>query len=173
MMATKKPEVAENGRTKTPINDTAKIIDESSAWDLGIGELNDDQVRTRIGEYFSLCASRGELPIFETLCLYLDISDEEGLEWSRGENCSQARKKMMQKALTRMKAIEAKASQKNMIPIANYIWRGKQYFGYREPDPKITLQSANPLKELPSAATVAEKYLVDVAETEAEEESRQ
>ena len=165
-----KTEVAQDGVAWTPSSDTAKIITESSAWDQACGDLTDDEVEKRISEYFSICASRGELPIFETLCLYLDISDDEGLEWSRGENCSVRRKKLMKKALTRMKAIEGKGLYSGVVPYVPSIWRSKQYFGYREPDPKITLQSANPLKELPSAESVAQRYLVDVAETDAENE---
>lgn len=168
-MATRKTETAENGQTRTPKNDTAKMISDSSYWDQEVGELTDDEVAAKISEYFSLCAHKGEFPIFETLCLFLGISDEEGLEWSRGENCSVRRKKLIARALTRMKAIEGKALYANAIPYVPSIWRSKQYFGYREPDPKITLQSASPLKELPSASSVAERYLTDVAETDAEE----
>lgn len=166
MAYAKKPETAEKGTTKTPKNDWAKLISDASEWDVTDEELTDDQVAQRIGEYFNICVSKGEAPIFETLCLFLGVSDEEGMEWTRGENCSVRRKRLMLKAVTRMKAIEGKASQQNMIPIANYIWRGKQYFGYREPDPKITLQNASPLKELPSADAVAKIYLADVAESE-------
>ena len=173
MAQKRRSDVAENGTTDTPINDIAKLISESSAWDLDAGELTDDQVSAKMGEYFSLCVSKGELPIFETLCLFLGISDEEGLEWSRGENCSARRKKLMQKALTRMKAIEGKALYSGQLPYVPSIWRSKQYFGYREPDPKITLQTGSPLKELPSAASVAEKYLSDVSDSEEEEPSEE
>ena len=169
MAQKKKTEFAENGRTDTPVNEIASLISEVSLWGNTPAE-DDETVEKRVGEYFNLCASKGEIPIFETLCLYLGTDDETGLAWSRGEGCSSKRKHVLQSALTRMKAIEGKASQRNMIPIATYIWRGKQYFGYREPDPKITLQTQDPLKELPSAISIAQAYLADAEESEAEAE---
>lgn len=168
-MATKKTTVAENGTTSSPKNDIAALINEASQWVLPPIET-DDELEKRIGEYFNLCVSKGELPIFETLSLYLGVSDDEALKWVSGDNCSNKRKRLMQMALTRMKAIEGKAMYANKLPYVPSIWRSKQYFGYREPTNELKLiGDSSPLKELPTAEGVARAYLTDIEEGETDE----
>lgn len=167
-MASKKPAVAQNGTTTSPKNDISKLIDETSQW---VNEPieTDEELDSRIGEYFNLCVSKGELPIFETMSLYLGVSDEEALRWVSGDGCSNRRKRLMQVALTRMKAIEGKAMYSNMLPYVPSIWRSKQYFGYREPTSELKLiNDSSPLKELPSAEGIAKAYLEDIEQGEEE-----
>lgn len=170
-MATKsKTEHAENGQTTTPKNDIAKLINSVSAW--AMPEIkSDDEAEARIGEYFNLCVSKGEMPMFETLCLYLGISDDKGKGYCQGEGCSSRLAKLMQNALTRLKAVEGKAVYAGAIRDVPYIWRSKQYFGYREPNSKLEdLLAGNLLKELPSASSIAQRYLADYDESEVGEE---
>lgn len=167
-MASKKPAVAQNGTTTSPKNDIAKLINETSQW-VQTPIESDDELDRRIGEYFNLCVSKGELPIFETMSLYLGVSDDEALRWVSGDGCSNKRKRLMQVALTRMKAIEGKAMYANMLPYVPSIWRSKQYFGYREPTSELKLiNDTSPLKELPSAEGVAKAYLEDIEQGEEE-----
>ena len=167
-MATKKPktEYAENGQTATPVNDVAEIINSVSAWKRPAIK-DEDEAEKRIGEYFNLCVLKGEMPLFETLCLYLGISDDKGKEYVLGENCSSRMTAIMQDALTMLKATEGKAVYKGIIRDVPYIWRSKQYFGYREPNSKLEdLLAASVLKDLPSASVIANKYLDDYEESE-------
>lgn len=165
----KKTEYAENGQTSTPINEVAELINAVSAWKQPACET-EDEVEQRIGEYFNLCVLKGEMPLFETLCLYLGISDDKGKEYIQGEGCSGRMTSLMQNALTVLKATEGKAVYKGMIRDVPYIWRSKQYFGYREPNSKLEdLLAGNLLKDLPSAASVAQRYLEDFDESEEEE----
>lgn len=161
-MATKKPTYAENGQTNKPVNEVAELLNQVNAWYMP--EIKDDnEAEQRIGEYFNLCVSKGEMPLFETLCLYLGISDDKGKEYMQGENCSGRMTKLIQSALTRMKATEAKAVYKGLIREVPYIWRSKQYFNYREPNSKLEdLLTGNLLKELPSTASIAQKYLEEI-----------
>ena len=160
-----KTETAEKGTTTTLINEFAEFISATNIWDQE-EVTTDEETETRINEYFNLCVSKGEMPLFETLCLYLGVSDDVGKKWADGEGVSGKRRKLMQKALTRLKSIEAKAVFAGKIRDVPYIWRSKQYFGYREPDSKLTLDLPNPLKELPSAASIAAAYLEDYEEEE-------
>lgn len=167
-MASRKPntEHAENGQTKTPKNDVAKLINSVNAW-VQPEIKSDDEAEERIGEYFNLCVSKGEMPMFETMCLYLGISDDRGLAYVRGEGCSSRLAKTMQNALTVLKATEGKAVYNGDIRDVPYIWRSKQYFGYREPNSKLEdLLAVNLIKELPSSQSIAQKYIADYAETE-------
>lgn len=165
-MATKKAEYAEKGQTATPVNEIAKLIAESSAWVRGEAK-SDAEVEARIEEYYNLCASKGELPIFETLALFLGTDDETLKKWLLGDGCTTRRKNALQLALTRMKAIEGKGLYSGAVPYVPSIWRSKQYFGYHEPDSKLTLQmGGSPLKELPTAEGIAAAYLNDFEESE-------
>ncbi len=161
-------EYAQNGQTDNPINEIAQIINSVNAWSKPEC-ASDEEAEKRIGEYFNLCVLKGEMPLFETLCLYLGISDDKGKEYASGEGCSGKMTKLIQTALARLKAIEAKAVYKGMIRDVPYIWRSKQYFGYREPNSKIEdLLLGNVLKDLPSPQSIAQKYLTDI-EDEVEE----
>ena len=167
-MPTKKPAVAQDGKTTAPKNDIARLINETSEWVNSTVET-DDELEGRIGEYFNLCVSKGEYPIFETMALYLGVSDDEALRWVNGEGCSTRRHRIMKVALTRMKAIEGKAMYANKLPYVPSIWRSKQYFGYREPTNELKLVGeTSPLKELPSAEGVARAYLNEYEEGEEE-----
>lgn len=164
----KKPNTAyaEKGQSSAPKNDIAKLITQTSAWVREKVE-KDDEVESRIDEYFNLCASKGELPIFETLSLFLGVDDETLKKWLVGDGCTTHRKNLLQLALTRMKSIEGKAMYDNLVPYVPSIWRSKQYFGYKEPDSKLTLNvGGSPLKELPTAEGIAAAYLNDIAESE-------
>lgn len=162
-------EYASGGITPTPVNEIAQIINSVNAWNLPEC-ATDEEAEKRIEEYFNLCVSKGEMPLFETMCLYLGISDEKGKGYAAGEGCSGKMTRLIQNALSRMKAIEAKAVYKGLIRDVPYIWRSKQYFGYREPNSKIEdLLLGNVLKELPSAQSIAEKYLTDIEEDEVTE----
>lgn len=168
-MATKKsasvkPEVAQNGQTARPINEYAEIINDVNFWNKEEC-ASDDEAEQRIDEYFNLCVSKGEMPLFETMCLYLGISDDKGKQFASGEGCSGRMTRLIQNALSRLKAIEAKAVYQGLIRDVPYIWRSKQYFGYREPNSKIEdLLLGNVLKDLPSPQSIAQKYLTDIEE---------
>lgn len=153
---------AENGQANKPINDIAEIINSVNAW-AKPECASDEEAEERIGEYFNLCALKGEMPLFETMCLYLGISDDKGKEYASGEGCSGKMTKLIQNALTVLKATEGKAVYAGKIRDVPYIWRSKQYFGYREPNSKIEdLLLGNVLKELPSEASIAKRYLEDI-----------
>ena len=165
-MATKKTEYAERGQTTTPTNEISKLINESSAW-VNAKVKTDAEVEKRIDQYFNLCVSKGELPIFETLALYLGTDDETLKRWMLGDGCTTRRKDALSLALTRMKAIEGKGLYTGVVPTVPSIWRSKQYFNYREPDSKLTLQmGGSPLKELPTAEGIAAAYLNDITESD-------
>ena len=162
-------EYAQNGQTATPKNDIARLISDVNAWSRPEC-ASDEEAEKRIEEYFNLCVSKGEMPLFETMCLYLGISDDKGKEYAIGEGCSGKMTKLIQNALSRLKAIEAKAVYKGIIRDVPYIWRSKQYFGYREPNSKIEdLLLGNVLKDLPSPQSIAERYLTDIEEDEGTE----
>ena len=169
MATKKKTDYTQDGISSNPVNEVAEIIGAVNAWKQKPIET-DDEAEARIGEYFNLCAAKGEMPLFETLCMYLGLSDDKGMQYARGEGCSTRMATMMQNALTTMKAVEGKAVYAGMIRDVPYIWRSKQYFGYREPNSKLEdLLAQNLLKDLPSAQNIAQKYLDDYDESETED----
>ena len=162
-------EYASRGITPTPVNEIAQIINSVNAWH-ATECASDEEIERRIEEYFNLCVLKGEMPLFETMCLYLGISDDKGKEYAHGEGCSGKVTRLIQNALARLKAIEAKAVYKGLIRDVPYIWRSKQYFDYREPNSKIEdLLLGNVLKDLPSAQSIAQKYITEIEEDEEDE----
>lgn len=103
MAERKNQTIAENGVVDDPKGEIAELLNEVSMWSRD-EVATDEEAEQRIAEYFNLCASKGEMPLFETLCLYLGISDDKGKEYAAGENCSGKMTKLIQTALTTMKA---------------------------------------------------------------------
>ena len=166
MAKKRRTQFAQDGQTAFPPNEVAQIINSVSAWKQPACK-DEDEVESRIGEYFNLCVLKGEMPLFETLCLYLGIPDDKGKEFVQGEGCSTRMTLLMQTALTMLKATEGKAVYTGKMPYVPYIWRSKQYFNYREPNSKLEdLLAGSLLKDLPSPKNIAQKYLEDFEESE-------
>lgn len=166
-----KTSVTEDGVNSAPKDPYGKLINNASFW---IREEvdTDEEIEARATEFRNLCAARSELPIVENFCLFLGVSLDKARDWLKSDAISAKRKKVLGAVITWSAAVLTQAWQQGLIGDVKYIWYSKQWYGMREPEATINIGGANPLKELPSVASVAERYLVDVAETEAEEENQ-
>ena len=162
----KKTEYAENGQTPNPKGEIAEMLNAVNAW--AMPEFaDDDEAEQRLSEFFNLCVLKNELPMFETMCLYLGISDDRGKEIANGENCSGRLTRLFKSALTKVKAVEGKAVNAGKLRDVPYIWRSKQYFGYREPTSKLEdMLAGSLLRELPTSANIAKRYLEDAEDVD-------
>lgn len=171
-MATKKSktEYSEGGRASHPKTDIGKRISDTSAW-LRNKCASDDEVLARIAEYRDLCALKEEYPSVENLCLYLGISYVEMREWRSGEKCSKKVKDAIDICFTWILSLDNQRANANEMPYVMRIWGGKQNHGEREPNSKLEdLLAGSLLKELPSASNVAQRYLEDYDESEADDD---
>lgn len=166
----KKQSIAENGMTDDPTNVYGELINNASFW-IREEATTDAEIDARAVEFRNLCASRSELPIVENFCLFLGTTLDTVRNWIKSDNVSQKRKAVLGAVITWAAAIWTQAWHKGIVRDVTYIWYSKQWYGMREPDTTINLGGANPLKELPSAASVAQAYLVEVEETNVGEEN--
>lgn len=58
----------------------------------------DEEVQERIDDYFSFCERSSLRPGVESLCMALHISRTTLFRWNNGEDCSEARREMIQSA---------------------------------------------------------------------------
>lgn len=124
---------------------------------------NDEEVAERCSEYIARCVERATmLPTCEALSLWLGTTLHQLRKWKNGTECSAERKEAVQGVITWISVVWLDARQKGIIKPADFIWYSKQWFEMREPDVHAVIDIADPRKELPSAASVADKYLEDV-----------
>lgn len=169
MAQKKKPQVAQNGMTDEPINDIAKIINDTSFWQRERAET-DEEILQRLEEYKNLCASKGIAPLIEDMCLYLGVSYRDVQSWRKGENCSSAVKQAIDNIFTWILSIDMKLVHSGKRQFVPHIWNSKQYHDQREPNSKLEdLLAGNLLRELPSSASIGQKYIAEFEESEADE----
>ena len=162
-------------KTKVGVTENAVTDDIKGKW----GEINsnvgswkqppfktEQEFAERCELFENLIVAKGEPPTVEKLAMFLGTSFHKLRKWSKGEDCPEARRDKIQDVITWIAAIWTDAMLLKVTAPTLNIWYGKQWFDQREPDSKVMLDMVSPLKELPAASSLAEKYLVDLGEIE-------
>lgn len=124
---------------------------------------DDQEVADRSAEYVAKCEAKATmLPTCEAYAMYLGASLHQLKKWKNGKECSQEKMETVQGIITWISVIWMDARQKGLLKPADFIWYSKQWFEMREPDVHAVVDVVDPRRELPSAASVADKYLEDV-----------
>ena len=157
--------VTENAQSTDTRSKIAKIISDVGAWKQPPFKT-EEEMAERCELFENLVAAKGNLPTIEAFAMFLGTSYHTLRKWSKGDDCPEDRKKRVQEVITWACAIWTEAMTQNALGATPYIWYSKQWFDMREPDSKVMLDMVSPLKELPAASSLAEKYLVDLGEIE-------
>lgn len=161
-----KTSVTENAQSDDARSEIAKIISDVGAWKQPPFS-SEEEFAERCGLFKNLVAAKGDsLPTIEAFAMFLGTSYHTLRKWSKGEDCPESRKLKVQEVITWACAIWTEAMLKKVTHPTPYIWYSKQWFDMREPDSKVMLDMVSPLKELPAASSLAQKYLADLGESE-------
>lgn len=133
------------------VAETVKSLRELN--DLGKPET-DEEVRTRIDQYFEFCQDTGNRPGIESLCLALHISRTTLFNWASGTGCSTERQEIIEKAKSFIASFLEQIVLRGRISPTSGIFLMKAWLGYKD-----TVSIEEVLKEQPaqvSRASVAE-----------------
>lgn len=133
------------------VAETVKSLRELN--DLGKPET-DEEVRTRIDQYFEFCQDTGNRPGIESLCLALHISRTTLFNWASGTGCSTERQEIIEKAKNFIASFLEQIVLRGRISPPSGIFLMKAWLGYKD-----TVSIEEVLKEQPaqvSRASVAE-----------------
>ena len=92
----------------------------------------DDEVESRINEYFALCQRSGLRPGIESLCLSLHITRTTLFNWSHGEKCSERRQELAQSAKAFIAAYLEQAVMRGKISPPSGIFLMKNWLNYKD-----------------------------------------
>lgn len=91
-------------------------------------DVSDDEIETRIEEFFKWCVDTGTRPSMERLALAVGTTRETIRNWRHGIGCSDERKYMFQEAMEAVAAFDAEMVNTGKMPVVAYIWRSRNYY---------------------------------------------
>lgn len=118
---------------------------------------SDQECAERLNEFFQRIGETGEMPSVEKMCLALGTNRMQVWRWEHGEQCSPERTHMIQQAKQMLAALDAELVQHNKIPQVTYIFRAKNFYGYKD-QTDVVVTPSNPLGEQASPEQL-EEYL--------------
>lgn len=124
---------------------------------------NDEELAQRIDDYFRMCASRGQIPTVEEMCLCTGyaVSTVGGWETGHSGGFSPETSAIIKKAKDYMKTFDAKlviAGKQNPIV---YFFRAKNYYGMVDKKEVVVTPNQNTDELTPEQ--LQQKYLTDSA----------
>lgn len=90
----------------------------------------DEDVRTRIEEYFKYCSISGVRPGVESLAVALGVSRQTLWRWRSGIHCSRERQEMTENAMALIASFVEQAMMQGGINVVCGIFLLKNWFGY-------------------------------------------
>lgn len=107
--------------------------------DMGIPET-DDEVETRLDQYFTFCQEHSFRPGIETLALSLHVSRQTIYNWGKGIKCSPRRQQLIESAKSFVAGFIEQAALSGRLNPATYIFLAKNWLSYRD---NYSLESAS------------------------------
>lgn len=111
----------------TSREEVSEIISHATYWFGRDRAKTDDDVLSRLEEFFLRCEETGELPTVEKMCLALGVTRMTLNRWERGE-LGASRAIIVQQAKEALAAIDAELVQHGKIPVVSYIFRSCNFY---------------------------------------------
>jgi len=105
-----------------------------------------DELKSRIDEYFAFCQRSSIRPGIESLCLAIHTNRETLRRWCRGDGCDEERQQIAQSARSVIQSFLEQASLNGALNPATAIFLMKNWLGYSDNYKIETEQTEKPLK---------------------------
>lgn len=153
-------ELSADGNGKIRPGEASRFIRHALAsWDLPPIDISDpEQVKQRIGEYFTYCSENDRRPQVVGMCNWLGINRNTLNEWVRGETRADTHGDIIKKAYDIMEEMWTDYMQYGKISPPTAIFLAKNWYGYKDVADVIVTPN-NPMQDLDAAT--ARKRLVD------------
>lgn len=130
----------------------------------------DDEVWTRINDFWKICAETGEVPQKSDFYMYMNISPQMFQRWKAGEGCSSRRAEMMAMFDEMYNSVRDTLANQGLIEKISYIWQSKNHQGYREPKQEYEITNSSPMVGFNDIQTIENKYGNDLMLGDGEDE---
>lgn len=132
---------------------------------------SDEELAQRINDYFVRCATKGQVPTVEEMCLSTGYSERTCYDWETGRNhgFSAETSLIIKKAKAVLKTFDAKLVIAGKLNFLAYCFRAKNYYGMSDKQ-EVVLTPNQPLGDQTSPDELKRKYLSDVAGVITEDE---
>ena len=129
-------------------------------------EVTDDEIESRIEEFFRWCADTGTRPSVERFALAVGTTRETIRRWRNGIGCSDDRKYMMQQAVEAMAAFDAEMVNTGKMPVVSYIFRAKNLYDFQDQQRVIVEANADRVQSAESLVAEARNLAGDFIDGE-------
>lgn len=103
------------------------------SWDLPPIDISDpEQVKDRIGQYFTYCVDNDRKPQIVGMCNWLGITRETLSTWRNGEYRNGAHSDIVKKAVSLIEEMWADYMQSGKLNPATGIFLAKNWYGYKD-----------------------------------------
>lgn len=117
----------------------------------------DEECLDRIVEFFDRCASNGELPTVEKLCVALGVTRKTVWEWGNGSKGAY-RATLISQAKEALAAIDSDLVQQGKIPAVPWIFRAKNFYNMTDIQ-QVQVETYNALGENADIRKMEQKYI--------------
>lgn len=121
---------------------------------------DDDELRQRINDYFTMCAETGQVPVVEEMALSTGYAPITVWDWESGRSkgFSSDTSSIIKKAKAFMSVFDAKMAVSGELNFLAYCFRAKNYYGMADKQ-EVVLTPSNPLGDAEATPQLADKYL--------------
>ena len=91
-----------------------------------------EELASRLNEYFATIVKTGEMPTVEKMALALGVTIQTVDNWTRGVKCDADRTRLIKQARQALAALEAELAMTGKLPQVVYIFRAKNFHGMRD-----------------------------------------
>ena len=125
---------------------------------------SDEELAQRLDDYFVRCATSGQIPTVEEMCMCTGYTYTTCNDWITGRNkgFSPNTSYIMKKAKEMLKTFDAKLVISGKLNFLAYCFRAKNYYGMTDKQ-EVVLTPNQPLGEQLSPEDLQQKYLTDIA----------
>lgn len=121
---------------------------------------SDDELATRLNDYFVKCAHNGQIPTVEEMCLSTGYSYATCYDWEVGRNkgFSSETSKIIKKAKEMLKAFDAKLVVAGKMNFLAYCFRAKNYYGMTDKQ-EVILTPNSPMGDSATPEELQQRYI--------------
>lgn len=131
----------------------------------------DEDVVSRLNQFFTRCTDNDELPTVEKMCIALGVTRRSVTDWRNGSR-GNYRANLMNQVFEILAAIDAELVSTGKIPQVTYIFRAKNYFDMSDKN-EMVITPNNPLNSNLSADQLRDRYEGNAPQIEGTTEDQQ
>ena len=127
---------------------------------------NDEELAERFNDYFQRCATRGQIPTVEEMCMSTGYAQSTIWDWENGrrQGFSNSTAEIIKKAKDVLKTFDAKLVISGKLNFLAYCFRAKNYYGMVDKQEMVVTPNVNNDSDY-SKDDIMARYAIDSADS--------